>query len=191
MEDMTTLKDIEKIITKELRKNVDKGTMSPPEIDAVNKAVDALEKIAKIEQICKEIEAMEEMKKNPDMYSGAFYNIRNFPSHGMIPPMSYGWDGWREDMNYSGERGRSARTGRFTSREYSGDRSMRNMNDYSNRSYENMGGNQSRDNYSGHSVNDRMVDQLERMMDTANSEFERQQILDKIKMIRNSPDRLG
>lgn len=170
MEDMEILTDLKKLIKKELRKNVEKGTLSPQEIDSVNKAVDALEKIAKTEQICKELDMME---KNSDMYSGAFYNIRNFPQ--MPQPMSYNsygnymtpnWDSAsNHNMNsdWSGERGRNMRTGRFTSR----------------------------DNYSGHSINDRMVDQLEKMMDSANSEFERQQILDKIKMIRNSSDQIG
>ena len=158
MEDTEVLKDLKKLIKKELKKNVEKGTLSPPEIDAVNKAVDSLEKIA---------------EKNPDVYSGAFYNIRNFPQ--MPPPPSYNSYGmyrdWTPEMDYSGERGRSMHAGRFASRD-----------DHTNRMY---------DNYSGHSINDRMVDQLEKMMDAANSEFERQQILDKIKMIRNSPDRMG
>lgn len=170
MEDMEILTDLKKLIKKELRKNVEKGTLSPQEIDSVNKAVDSLEKIAKTEQICNELDAA---KKNPDMYSGAFYNIRNFPQ--MPPPMSYNsygnymppnWDSASNrnmDSDWSGERGRNMHTGRFTSR----------------------------DNYSGHSINDRMVDQLEKMMDSANSEFERQQILDKIKMIRNSSDHIG
>lgn len=174
MEDMEVLKDLEKLIKKELKKNVEKGTLSPPEIDAVSKAVDALEKIAKTELTCKELESMEKAEKNPDMYSGAFYNIRNFPQMSP-PPMSYNSYGmhhdWIPEMDWSGERGRSMRTGRFTSR----DGHMDHMHD----------------TYSGHSINDRMVDQLEKMMDTANSEFERRQILDKIKMIRNSPDRMG
>lgn len=177
----TTLKGLKELVTRELRKNVEKGSMNPAEVDSVSKAVNVLEKIAKIEQICKETEMMEQ---NPDAYSGAFYNIRNFPpmSHdrGNSYRNSYGYD-WEPEMGYSGERGRSSRTGRYTSRgDYSGERS-----------YENMGGNQSRDSYSGHSINDRMIDQLERMMDAATSEFEKQQILEKIKMIRNSPDHAG
>jgi len=173
MEDMELLKDLEKLVKKELKKNVEKGTISPPEMDSIHKAVETLEGIAKTEKICKELESMEKMEKNPDMYSGAFYNIRNFPQ--MPPPPSYNSYGmhhdWTPEMDYSGERGRSMRTGRFVSRD-----------DRTNRMH---------DNYSGHSINDRMVDQLEKMMDTANSEFERQQILDKIKMIRNSSDRMG
>lgn len=156
MEDMETLKDLKKVIVKELKKNVEKGTLSPPEIDSVNKAVDSLEKIVKTEKICKELEMIE---SNPDVYSGAIYNIRNFP------PMSHGWNEW------SGERGRSAATGRYVSRNYPHTTIH--------------------DGYSGHSINDRMVARLEEMMDTATSDFERQQILDKIKMIRNSPEHLG
>ena len=149
MKDLEILDELKPLIAKELRKNVEKGSISPPEMDAINKAVCALEKIAKIEQI------NEEMNELKDNYSSAFYNIRNYPQQ--YPPMSY------EHNDWSGERGRSMHTGRFVSR----------------------------DGYSGHSINDRMVDQLEKMMDTATSDFERQQILDKIKMIRNSQDRLG
>lgn len=177
-EDMKTLCDLKEVTIKELRKNVDKGTMNAAEVDAVNKAVTILEKIAKIEHMHKEDELIE---KNPDSYSGAFYNIRNFPPQMPRPNMSYnsyGYDGmphWTPEMDYSGERGRSAYTGRYVSR----------GNEHYDHSMP------SRDTHSGHSINDRMVDQLEKMMDTATSEFERQQILDKIKMIRNSPDRMG
>lgn len=149
MKDLEILDELKPLIAKELRKNVEKGSISPPEMDAINKAVCALEKIAKIEQI------NEEMNELKDNHSSAFYNIRNYPQQ--YPPMSY------EHNDWSGERGRSMHTGRFVSR----------------------------DGYSGHSVNDRMVEQLEKMMDTTTSDFERQQILDKIKMIRNSPDRIG
>lgn len=177
-EDMKTLCDLKEIINKELHKNVEKGTLNVAEVDAVNKAVTILEKIAKIEHLCKEDELME---KNSDNYSGAFYNIRNFPPQMPRPNMSYnsyGYDGmhhWTPEMDYSGERGRSATTGHYVSR--------------GGEHYDHMG--RSHDTHSGHSINDRMVDQLERMMDTATSDFERQQILDKIKMIRNSPDRMG
>lgn len=177
-EDMKTLCDLKDVTLRELRKNAEKGTMNAAEVDAVNKAVTILEKIAKIEHLHKEDEMMD---KNPDSYSGAFYNIRNFPPQMPRPNMSYnsyGYDnmgGWSPEMAYSGERGRSSVTGHYVSRG-SDDYGTRTMN---------------HDTRSGHSINDRMVDQLEKMMDTASSEFERQQILDKIKMIRNSPDRMG
>lgn len=170
MDDMTILDELKQVILKELRKNADKGTLNPAEIDAVQKAVKTVKDIAETKKACKELEMMD---KDETPYSGAFYNIRNFPpnSYGMMPNMSYGNNsyGWNEDM-----------MGRFTSRE-SNDRSMRN-------SFANSGANQSRDNRSGHSINDRIIDTLERMVDSAPSEFERQQILDKISMIRNSSD---
>ena len=37
----------------------------------------------------------------------------------------------------------------------------------------------------GHSIKDRMIDSLERMMDAATSEYERQQIREQIEQIRN------
>lgn len=165
MADIKILEDIGSVIEKELKRSAEKGTLNPAEMDAVNKAVNALEKIEKVKSIHEEREYRE---KHPDNYSGAFYNIRNFPQFPSLnmdqrAPMSYNSYGWYDGMA-SGERGRSQDTGRFVSRETH------------------------HDNYSGHSINDRMVDTLEHMMDTATSEFERQQILDKIKMIRNSPD---
>lgn len=103
-----------------------------------------------------------------DNGTGMYIHIRNFPpnSYGMMPNMSYGNNsyGWNEDM-ISGARGRDS-MGIFTSRE-SNDRSMRN-------SFANSGTTQSRDNRSGHSINDRIIDTLERMVDSAPSEFERQ-----------------
>ena len=40
--------------------------------------------------------------------------------------------------------------------------------------------------YSGHSIKDRMIDRLERMMDEAGSEYERKEIMDEIARIRQS-----
>jgi hypothetical protein len=40
------------------------------------------------------------------------------------------------------------------------------------------------DGYSGHSINDRMIDALERMMDTAKTEHERETIRKRIEEIR-------
>lgn len=41
-----------------------------------------------------------------------------------------------------------------------------------------------RDGYSGHSIKDRAIDKLERMMDEANSEYERESIRRMISQIR-------
>lgn len=178
MEDMKTVKNVECIIEKELRKIADKGTLSPTEMDVVHKAVETLEKAAKLEKLHEEIKLM---KEHPEQYSGAYHGgVHGYPhhmSHPSIPHASYGynmeWCGTAypaaSEYNgmHSGAQHRSPTTGRYVSGEY--------LN---------------QDHYSGHSINDRMVAQLEKMMDTAKTDYEKQQILDKIKMIRNSSDSL-
>lgn len=79
---------------------------------------------------------------------------------------------------HSMRRGRSPSTGRFTSmREepymdsYRDSYGMRSVGSYN-------------DGYSGHSINDRMIDALERMMDTAKTEHERETIRKRIEEIR-------
>lgn len=62
-----------------------------------------------------------------------------------------------ETWGNSNMRGRSPVTGRYVSRD---------------------------SGYSGHSINDRMIDNLEKMMDQASSEYERQQIENEIRRIR-------
>lgn len=182
MEDMKTLRDSKELIGREIRKLVDKGSLNPAEMDVLHKAIDSIEKIVKTEKTCEEIELM---KERPDQYSGAYHGMHGYPHmmHHSMPHTSYGWEAQAHSLcypaaseyeMYSGAQHRSPTTGRYTSRGYEGDR----------REF-------GRDNYSGHSINDRMVDQLERMMDSAKTEYEKQQILDKIKMIRNSPDQLG
>lgn len=162
MENMETVKNTEELIKRELRKVVDKGSLNPAEMDVVHKAVDSLEKITKLEKTCEEIKLMKEQR---EQYSGAYHGMNGYPhmTPRSMPHASYGWE--CHSLGYP------------AASEY-GDMH---------------GGVQHpmKDHYSGHSIHDRMVEQLERMMDTANSEFERQQILKEIKMIRNSPDRLG
>ena len=157
-----TLNNLKNLVVSELEKINAKGTMSPVELDNATKAVCLLEKIEKTEMLAEESKEIEEMKS-----SGAprYY----YPMHGVSHR-----DGWRLEPypmypeHVSGARGRSATTGRYVSRD----------------------GHPYHDTHSGHSINDRMVSALERMMDTATSEYEREQILDKIRMIRNSPDTL-
>ena len=38
--------------------------------------------------------------------------------------------------------------------------------------------------YSGHSIKDRMIDSLERMMDTAQTDYEKQTVMEEIKKLR-------
>lgn len=86
----------------------------------------------------------------------------------------------------SNRRGRSSVTGRYVSRGHGG--SYGDMN-----SYEGQGGGRGNSNryygddgmgYSGHSVHDRMIADLEREMDQASSEYERKVIMEQINKIR-------
>lgn len=79
---------------------------------------------------------------------------------------------------HSMRRGRSPSNGRFTSM-----RAEPYMDSYRD-SYEMRSGGSYNDGYSGHSINDRMIDALERMMDTAKTEHERETIRKRIEEIR-------
>lgn len=74
-------------------------------------------------------------------------------------------------MNHgSYRRGRDARTGQYVSRDY------RDIGrSYGRGSYES--------GYSSHSINDRMIDNLEHMMDQASGDYERQRIREAISML--------
>lgn len=80
------------------------------------------------------------------------------------------YDEYSERRGHSYARGRDARTGRYVSRERMPhmNRSMRGM--------------------SRHSLNDRMIANLESMMDEAGSDFERQKIGEWIDKIRTAPE---
>lgn len=81
--------------------------------------------------------------------------------------MSYG-EGYNQGYSAgynngaSGRRGRSATTGRYVSRGFDPEQ-----------------------DYSGHSVKDRMIDKLEQMIDSAKSDYERQMVMNEIDRIRS------
>jgi hypothetical protein len=84
---------------------------------------------------------------------------------------------------HSMRRGRSPSTGRFTSMR--AEPYMDSYRDsYGNGSYGMRSMGSYNDGYSGHSINDRMIDALERMMDTAKTEHERETIRKRIEEIR-------
>lgn len=76
------------------------------------------------------------------------------------------------DENNSYRRGRSATTGRYVSRD----------DGYSSRRY--YDGDNSRNEYSGHSIEDRMISQLQQIYDTAKTDHERQLVNDWIRRLR-------
>lgn len=101
------------------------------------------------------------------------------------------------DDGYSYRRGRSPITGRYVSRD-----SMPNNRHYdyhdtgntmhSTHAYDSgastrryYDGSNSRGNYSGHSIQDRMIDRLERMIDEAQNEHERETVAKWIKRLKD------
>ena len=135
MKDYKTLDELSALIEKELKKLVDKGDLSPAELQAAKESVCLMEKIIGLE------EGTYEQSFRMPMYAGRSYG---YPDRMMMDDYSY-------------ERGRSPRTGRFVSRDRG---------------------------YSGHSIGDRAVEKLESMMDNAGSDYEREVLEKYIRMIR-------
>lgn len=140
MKDYKTLEELNDLIEKELKTMVQKGSLTPNELESAEKAVCLMEKIIRLKE--------------------GFYDD-GYSSRYSMPRMGY-------DMQYgdgSYARGRSSVTGRYVSRDggyYDG---------YSQ-------------GYSGHSIEDRAVDSLERIMDSAESQYERDQLRKFIRQIR-------
>lgn len=180
-------KDLERLTKKELRSLVDKGTLSGSEVETAKKAVCLLKMLE------------EDYDKDPMMedgdYSEASYASRRrggrTMSHAMRPMH---WD----DMSYA--RGRDGATGRYVSRgrmyddrSYEGGRMYDGRSHMRGRSYgyedgdEYMSGRRmiiSYDNgYSGHSIDDRIVDALEQMMDQAVTDYERGKLNEVIRFV--------
>ena len=123
------MQELETLVKKEIRKIVQKGDLTPVELDNATKAVCLLRKI----------EGFEEGEyEDSNSYRMPY---RESPDRPM----------------YSNRRTRSTRTGHYMSR----DTGM-----------------------SGHSIVDRAIAALESMVDTAQTDYERQQIIEMIDKIR-------
>ena len=95
--DYKTLDELNGLIEKELKKMVDKGDLSPTELQAAEKAVCLMEKIIGLEE-------------------GTYEQSYRMPIHMNSYDRSYGhYDRYMDDASY--ERGRSPRTGRYVSRD--------------------------------------------------------------------------
>lgn len=118
----------------------------------------------------------EEMKRTGD-YSFARY-----------PRISYGHDGTHWDSDRSYARGRDVATGRYMSRadaHYYDERTHGGNWDGRDRSYGRNDMLHDGRHMSTHSVKDQAIQRLEALMDTAESEYERQKVLNMIKMIEH------
>lgn len=144
----TSLEKLNSLVEKELDQLMNKGTLTPPELDTAKKAVELMAEIKEYEAMC-----MEEMGEG-SMYSERSMASRNgrYSTHYPMPyyPMRGSYDSYGNNGGYSEVRRDS------------------------------MG------RYSGHSVKDRMIDRLERMMDEAGSEYERKEIMEEISRLRQS-----
>lgn len=133
-----TMRGLKELTMRELEKIVQKGTMTPAELECVYKGVKAINEIDRFE--------------SAEMMDGG-YSERY--SEGM-PYAGMYYDSYRAPMSY--DRGRSMRTGRYISRD---------------------------SGMSGHSVKDRAIAALESMVDTAGSDYERQEFIKIIDCVRN------
>lgn len=156
------MENVEKILEKLEEEMCDilckKQPLTPPDVDVLAKLSNTYKDVATGSGMGEYIEMLDD--------GGQSYGMR-------IPRMSY-------------RRGRNPSNGQFMSMaspmhhlSYNRDYSMERdgmSNNMNSRKYD--GG------YSGHSVNDRMIDSLERMMDQADSEYEREKIRKEIEHLR-------
>lgn len=136
-----TLRTTKEKLEKELSVILDKQNLNINDLEAMTKIVCALEKIEKIEKM--------EREEQDYNYSGRYHYPYSYDEENRRI-----YNDGRDTHSY--ERGRSARTGRYVSRD-----DGRMM-----------------PHYSGHSLRDRMIDKLESMYDEAATEHERK-TLDK------------
>lgn len=194
MEDMKVLETLKEKVLTDLRPVAEKASLTPNEITVAKEAVCLLKEIDEV------LEKHEEHKMetseghghhmvsyghhDPYMYDGYAYGY--YPTPGRM--YSYGDE--RMMDHHSMARGRSPITGRYVSRDGDTDTSGRRYTfsydtdpQYRSygRSYE-----QHRDmGRSGHSIDDRIVDTLERMMDNEDSNYARNKINTIIRVVES------
>lgn len=144
-----------------------KQPMTPQDVEMLSKLTDSMKDVATASGMKDYVDAVLETD------DGMSYAVK-------MPKVSYN----------SFARGRSPFTGRFVSRDGVPMGNSMGMNSMTyNRDYSNGMGNMSRrydGGYSGHSVNDRMIASLEKEMDHAETEYEREQIRNEIEHLRRN-----
>lgn len=156
---------LEELVSDELKALVKKGDLSPAELERAEKAVCLMEKLVKLREGDNADDGYSTRRSyrgnSMNSYAMNNYSMNNYrDGHSM--------DSYMMEYPESYARGRDPNTGRYVSRDYG----------YSGRRYYDRG-------YSGHSIGDRAIDCLERMMDEAGSEYERNTIKRYIEMIRS------
>lgn len=160
-----TYSKIEEKLDADICDLIKKPNMSRDELMMLGQAVDILKDISTVK-------AMDAYGGNEDDYSSASFASRAMTRRSMDYSRGYE-DGMSMAQN------RSPRTGRFVSGNDGWDASGRSYMDGTRDGYFN-----DYDGRSGHSINDRMIDNIERMYDNAGTEHERAEIQDVINYIR-------
>ena len=163
MESNKTYKTLKDIAEKELDELTRKGTLSPTEVDTAKNAVCLIKEINELirqDEWHDESSGCHNRMYYPNMeYSYGFYPRYDMHSYGDYPYYT------------SMARGRDAATGRYISR---GDDMTSGRRMYGSFSY---------DGRSGHSIEDRVIDKIEQMMDSAQSNYERERLKQFIRVI--------
>lgn len=175
MSDNKMIDKINDAIEEAIRPILGKGAaMNAAELEVLMKSICALEKIQQMQDGEKYSEQSRNSYNSYNSYGGqgSYNNAPN--SYGVYDNYSNGDVSrfYRDDNSY--RRGRSATTGRYVSRD----------DGYSTRRYYD-GGERNNGGYSGHSIKDRMVAQLEKMYDEAQTEHERQYMNNWIRLLEN------
>ena len=150
----TYITKLSDLVEKELDQLSSKASLNPTEVCSAKEAVDLLKKMKEYKEMCEE----EEMGYSERSMRGRGYSYTTPEMYNMYPMMAgnpYPMNGYQMDND------------------------SRRINSSYGRGTWNATG-----QYSGHSVKDRMIDRLERMMDEAKSDYERQEIMNEINRIR-------
>lgn len=172
---MSTNKMLDKIndaIEEAIKPIIGKGaSMNAAELEVLTKAVCTIEKIKQIE----DAENYSEQSRN------SYNSYNSYGGQGSYNNSTSSYDNYSNgevsrfyrDADNSYRRGRSYTTGRYVSRD----------DGYSTRRFYDAGNS---NGYSGHSIKDRMIAQLEKMYDEAQTEHERQYMNEWIRRLENS-----
>lgn len=196
MKDMKVLEDLKETVLRDLKPVADKNSLTPTEVSVAKDAVCLLKEINEV--LGGEMNPMETSEAGRSMRSMSGHSYGYYDPY-MRESYSYGYNDFMDPYSYSMMRGRDARTGRFMSRDgmdtsgrrytfsydsdgYSG--CYDSYGSYGDRMNSGRGSERSRDSgRSGHSIDDRVVDMLEHMMDSAASEYERHKLNSYIRVI--------
>lgn len=159
---MHILGELNDLLEEQVEKIVKKGDISPTELDNVYKAVKTMNNI-------ETIQTMQEYGQSNDGSYNSYGNSNRGSYRGSYNGMSN-----RGSYNsYDGRRGRDGDSDGRYSEEGSYRRGRYSRDDYARDGY-------ARDGYSRAEDKKQMISKLERMLDYANSDIERQTILDCI-----------